>query len=457
MFLILLISLFFLNYSPILASESNIFGLHLTQTSDIHQVAPIINSSQGDWGYLTIVARLDQLNVSTWQEFFDNCRKYHLIPIIRLGTLMDNDYWKTPTMGNIDTFVDFFSKLNWPVKTRYIQPFNEINHASEWGGGVDINNFVDIFIYTSQKFKSNNSDYFILSSPLDLAAPEKPPQFKSAANVYQEIYTYNPEYFNSFDGLATHSYPNHGYIGRPSDTGQHSIRGFLWEQKFINSLGVNRTYPIFITETGWPHREGELQERKFYTSKTTAKLLIDALNIWTSFPQVKAVTPFIYNYPYEPFDHFSWVNKNGQLYPEYQQIVEMPKNKNSPQQVTSYKIIHHPLPWLIFPNKEYVGEITLQNTGQSIWGETKFCLNPITSPNVTLDSLCLGDGTVLPNQSTKLSYKFKISDENIDSTYLGWENLGKFEIGVITGNPVIYQPKENFLQKILINFQQLFI
>lgn len=457
MFFLALFCLFFLNYSPILASESNIFGVHITQTSDLAKVAPIVNSSQGDWGYVTIVVRLDQLEKNTWQEFFDNCRKYHLIPIIRLGTLMEKDYWKTPTLGNIDTFVDFFNQLNWPTKTRYILPFNEINHATEWGGGVDIKNFVDMFIYTSQKFKSASSDYFILSSPLDLATPEKPPQYKSASAVYQEINAYNPKYFESFDGLASHSYPNHGFVGTPSDTGQHSIRGFVWEENFIRSLGINKTYPIFITETGWPHREGESLQTNFYTAKTTAQLLAEAINIWSTYPQIKAVTPFIYNFPYEPFDHFSWVDKSEKLYPEYQPLVDMPKTKNSPIQITSYQIIHHPLPWLIFGNKEYVGEITLKNTGQSIWGETKFCLNPVTSKNVTLDSLCIGNDTILPNATIELSYKFKISDEKVDSTYLGWENLGKFEIGVITGNPVIYQPKENFFQKFLINIQQLFI
>jgi len=455
MFFIALISLFFLNYSPILASPRNIFGVHLTQTSDIHQASKIINSSGGDWGYTTIVARLDQLDKNTWQEFFNNCRTYHVIPIIRLGTIMEKDYWKRPVPENIDTFANFFNELNWPQKIRYIQPFNEINHSSEWGGEVELKSFVDIFTYTHDKFKSLNQDYFILSAPLDLAAPEKPPLYKSADNVYREIYNYNPLYFDSFDGISSHSYPNHGFVGLPSDSGRHSIKGFVWEQNFINSLGISKTYPVFITETGWPHREGESADKKFFTSKTTAKLLTEALQIWQSYPQVMAVSPFIYNFPYQPFDHFSWVDKSETLYPEYQQLIDLPKTKNIVSQTTSYQIIKHPLPWLIFPNKEYLGEITLKNTGQSIWGETKFCLKPISSPNITLDSLCLGDAKVLPNESTKLFYKFKINSDIVKSAYLGWEELGKFEIGLINGNPIIYQSKENFIQKIVSNIKSI--
>lgn len=443
---------------PILASERNLFGLHLTQVSDIHNAAKIINSADGDWGYVTIVIRLDILDHNTWQDFMDNCRKYHLIPIIRLGTLMQNDYWKRPSNEDINNLVTFLNDLNWPIKTRYIIPFNEINHDSEWGGEVDIKSFADTFVFTSQAFKSKNPDFFILSTPLDLAAPEKPPTHKSAANVYQEIFLYNPQYFNSFDGLASHSYPNHGYIGTPKDTGQHSIRGYQWELDYIRSLGINKDYPVFITETGWPHREGESTKNNYYTSKTSASFLLQAYSIWQSDPRIFAATPFIYNFPNTPFDHFSWIDKTETLYPAYQQVVDQPKSKNIPSQITSYKITQHPLPWLIFPDREYTGEITLQNTGQSIWGETKFCLNPETSANVQLNALCLGDETVLPGQSAKLAYKFKIAPtEKTESTYLGWENLGKFELGIITGNPVIYQPKENFFQRLIRTVNSFFI
>ena len=75
MFIFCLLILFFLNINPILASERNLFGLHLTQTADLISAKEIINSSGGDWGYVTIVIRTDQLDKNTWQDFFDNCRK----------------------------------------------------------------------------------------------------------------------------------------------------------------------------------------------------------------------------------------------------------------------------------------------------------------------------------------------------------------------------------------------
>jgi len=316
LFLITVYCLLFTDY--VFAESKNIFGLHLTQPSDITSAAAIINSSGGDWGWVTIVIRLDQLDRPTWQDFFDHCRRLHLIPVIRLATRIRSDgSWDRPQLSDIDSLANFLHSLNWPIQIRYILPFNETNHGSEWGGEADVKNFADTIIYTYQKFKSFDQNYFILSSPLDLAAPEKPPLFKSAPNVYREIYLYRPEFFQSFDGLASHSYPNHGFVGTPTDTGQHSIRGYSWELDYLKNLGINRSLPVFITETGWPHREGQSPDNRFYTAQTSADFFSEALKIWQQDPRITAVTPFIYNYSQPPFDHFSWLDPNQSLYSSF--------------------------------------------------------------------------------------------------------------------------------------------
>ena len=382
---------FFLNYSPILASERNIFGIHLTQTGDIESASKIINSTSGDWGYATIVIRTDQLNHQTWQEFFDKCRKLHVIPIIRLATIMDHESWKRPSVSDIDNLANFLDSLNWPTTKRYVIFFNEINHASEWGGQVDIKSFVDLSIYSYQKFKSLNPNFIILSTPLDLAAPNQKDQLKSAADTFREIYLYKPEYFNNIDAIANHYYP------------QNSPRDYIWELNFLKNLGVNKTYPIYITETGWPHREGESKNNRFYLADTVANLFIKYINIWSQDPRITAITPFIYNYPYEPFDHFSWVDKNEILLPAFQKIVNLSKPKNNPPQITSYEVITNRLPFIILTDTEYLGEIILKNTGQSIWGETNFCLPPESTQNVVIDQICTTNNYIYPNQTEKFS------------------------------------------------------
>ncbi len=447
MFWLIFLLLFFLSPQPILASDFNSFGLHLTQPSDIDQAATIINSSGGDWGYATITIRGDQLDKNVWQDFFNKCRQLHIIPIIRLATVMENNSWQIPTTDNIDQLAIFLNSLNWPMIPQYIIPFNEVNHAKEWGGGVDIKTFTDLFIYTSQKFKSLNPNFFILSSPLDLAAPQNPPLSLSAANVYRQIYQYNPQYFDSFDGLASHSYPNYGFIGLPGDQHAHSIKGYAWELNFIKNLGINKTYPVFITETGWPHREGVSKNNRYYTVKTSAEFLKQALNIWGQDTRVKAVTPFIYNYPDYPFDHFSWLKKDGSLYPEYQAIINLPKKKNNPQQITAFEVYRLNLPLLIFSQKTQHGNIHLKNTGQSIWGETQLCLHNESSPNISTQNLCTDTQLIQPGRIQKLNFTFTINSY-LENTYLKWQDTPEYPIKALNPNSSLYHPKDSFLSQL---------
>lgn len=458
MFFIFLLIFSLLFNSHILASD-NIFGLHLSQTEDIHQVKSIINSQNGDWGWITVVIKTDQLDKNTWQDFFDNCRKYHIIPIIRIATIGEKDYWKRPEYSDIDGIVSFLNSLNWPSKEQHIILFNEINHGNEWGGEVNIKDFTDKSFYAAKKFKETNPNFFILSSALDLAAPEKLPQFKSAENVYKEIISINPNYFDQIDALASHSYPNHGFIGTPKDTGRHSINGYKWELDLLKKLGVKKELPVFITETGWPHREGLKPQNNFYTTKTTSQFLIEAFNLWSLDPKIKAVTPFIYNYCQEPFDHFSWLNVDGNLFPEYKVLIDLPKKQNNPDQITKYQLEKINIPFLIFENNEYSGEIILKNTGQSIWGEKRFCLNPKSSPNIITTEICSDNNLVYPSQYKIFKFKFTVNKlENYqDKTFISWGDLDDFEIKKFTKESTIYHPEENLFKRILNSFKSFFI
>jgi len=127
----------------------------------------------------------------------------------------------------------------------------------------------------------------------------------------------------------------------------------------LKKLGVKKDLPVFITETGWPHREGVKKQNTFYTTKTTSDFLIEALDLWEKDSLVKAITPFIYNYCQEPFDHFSWLSANGNLYPEYQKLIDLTKGQNDPEQIVSYEFQKINIPFLILENNHYDGEITL--------------------------------------------------------------------------------------------------
>ncbi|MBP9817735.1 hypothetical protein KBC75_03185 [Candidatus Shapirobacteria bacterium] len=458
--LFLLLTSYFLP-QDVFASSKNIFGLHLTQPSDLTPASKIINSSNGDWGWVTIVIRTNQLDRNVWQDFFDQCRTLHLIPIVRLATIVDGSNWKKPDISDIDNLASFLNSLNWPTTTQHLILFNEINHAAEWGGILDPKGYADLSLYAIDKFKSLNSNFFILSSGLDLASPDLG-DFMSASTIYQQIYAYKPEYFDKIDGIASHSYPNHGFIGTPADTGQHSIRGYIWELNYLKKLGVTKDLPIFITETGWPHREGIDRHNGFYTTDTTAKFLATAFKIWGEDPRIKAVTPFIFNYPSVPFDHFSWLDSDEKMYPSYQTVIDLPKPKNTPEQTTTFEVVQNILPFLITPDTETGGRIILKNTGQSIWGETlktTFCLNPQSTQNVTLDAICTSNDKVLPGQTASFDYKLKIdsSADKPERTIIGWIGLPEYEITPLNSSATIYSPKDNLFNFIIRYFKSLFI
>jgi len=460
--LFFIIIIFVFSIKGILASDQNIFGLHLTQTSDIYDASKIINSSGGDWGWATIVIRMDQMDRNTWQDFFDNCRKYHIVPILRIATIQDQGNWAKPKKEMIDQIAAFLNSLNWPTKTQYIILFNEVNHAQEWGGGLNPQEYADIAIYASQVFKEKNKNFFILSAALDLASPDKSPEFLSAATFYKQILNLNKNFFDYIDGIASHSYPNHGFIGKPTDTGQHSVHGYSWELDYLKNLGISKTFPVFITETGWPHREGESKNNKFFTSQTTSDFLLVALSNWRKDNRVKAVTPFIYNYPYEPFDNFSWLDVNANLYPQYQKLIDLKKDKNTPQQIFSFQFISIDLPLLIFPNKEYRAELILKNNGQSIWGEQKKCLLPQTTEFLKTSPICLGaNKKILPGGSETIQFSFKIDQPNKQllpqNHILSWENIPKYEITSFNPAANIYHPKTGITEKFSYLFNKYLI
>src|SRR3989344_2545451 len=123
-----------------LAVPNNKFGVHILFPDELKDARTLVNSENGDWGYVTIPIQATDKDIVKWQKFMDDAKELHLIPIVRLST--EGDYfntnvWRKPTEADILDFANFLNSLNWPVKNRYITVFNEVNRANEWGGQVN--------------------------------------------------------------------------------------------------------------------------------------------------------------------------------------------------------------------------------------------------------------------------------------------------------------------------------
>src|SRR6266403_1297570 len=115
-----------------LAHPNNKIGIHILFTTEIPQAAKLINSNGGDWGYVTIPIQSTDRDRKKWQSFMNTCKKYHVIPLIRLATegdFTDTAVWRKPQMNDIIDFATFLNSLSWPTQNRYIIIFNEVNRA----------------------------------------------------------------------------------------------------------------------------------------------------------------------------------------------------------------------------------------------------------------------------------------------------------------------------------------
>jgi len=364
-------------YDPTSVSN-NKFGIHIENSSDLQDAAHLVNSTGGDWGYITLVIQKNQRDINTWQKVFDQARRAHLIPIVRIATqgVGDGSTWEKPSTDEIDGWISFFDSLNWVIKNRYIIIGNEPNQAKEWGGFVNPKEYGEYLIVISSKLKADNPDYFVLPAGFDASAPNSKDTMDEAtflSNMLKDV----PDALKYVDGWSSHSYPNPNFTGSETDTGRGSISTYKWELGLLSSLGVNKELPIFITETGWAHTTDDPKTRAFLNPDSLGDKFKYAFeNVWND-KRVVAVTPFILSYTDGLFAQFSWKQSAGKFYKFYDDVATLTKPSGRPQQETSGEIMALFIPPFLGSNQTFWGIALAKNTGQSIWknGELSLMLD----------------------------------------------------------------------------------
>lgn len=355
--------------------SNNIFGIHIIDANDLEDAARLLNSSGGDWGYVTIVIREDDRDTNKWQQTFDKMRELRLIPIVRLATKPQGPAWKKPTIEDADSWMKFLSSLNWVVQNRYVILFNEPNHANEWGASVNPSEYAKIARAFRDSLKGNSEDFFVLPAGFDVSAPNGSGTM-DAGQFFEGMEKAVPGIFRSFDGWTSHSYPNPGFSGSPQASGRMSIRSFQWELSSLSKFGVRQNLPVFITETGWVHKEGlpagrQGKENKVLgiTSETVGEFFKLAFNSAWRDQRIVAVTPFVLNYQDKPFDTFSWrKHDSAEFYSQYEIVQALAKEKGEPEQVhNSWFASLDGVPQKLVTGSSYSIFVLFKNTGQSIW------------------------------------------------------------------------------------------
>lgn len=342
-----------------LSFSNNRFGIHISSENDFDKASELVNSNGGDWGYVTFVIRQDEIHQKRWQTAFNKLRELHLIPIVRVATIQKEGVWEKPDVNDIDEWVSFFQSLNWVTQNRYVIIGNEVNHAKEWGGDIDPFAYADYYTEFYKQLKMVNNDYFVLPAALDNSAPNS--KTTMSADIYlKKILEKQANFGDMLDGWNSHSYPNPGFSGDPSDTGRISIRSYQWELTILADLGIKKDLPIFITETGWIDGD-KLDETKVADYMTQA-----FRNVWTD-SHIVAITPFILNYSQEPFSSFSWIRSDHTNKKVFEAVKGLTKIRGIPLQKVSGELSTIFVPPLFKVSDTKIGVAVAKNTGQSIW------------------------------------------------------------------------------------------
>ena len=400
--------LFFVNTNTANAVEdplivtNNKFGIHIVDTNDIESAASLVNTSGGDWGYVTLIITEEERDQKRWQEVFNKMRRLHLIPIVRIATKQEENGWKKFTPEESESWTSFLNSLNWVVKNRYVIIGNEPNHSKEWGGEVNPKEYANVLKGFSISLKNASSDFFILPAGLDASAPDDN-SHQSEVSFLKEMISSQPDIFDHIDAWTSHSYPNPNFSGSENDTGKGTIKTYEWEIEKLKELGVEKEFPIFITETGWTHDEyGNVNNEDSLGQKYTK-----AFNeIWDNEKMV-AVTPFILNYIDEPFSVFSWKNKNGEFYPFVDDVKIINKITGTPTQVTSGEVKYLLTPRIVKTNTRFTGVLFLKNTGQSIWEQGEISIEYSSDLPVSFSL----PHDVEPNRFVYIPLEFNSGDE----------------------------------------------
>ena len=300
-------------YSPG-SVPNNRYGVHILDPMEIEQAGKLVNSSGGSWGYVTVPIRSNDLNYSKWFTFFQKCRDLQLIPIIRLSTYPDQKVWFEPDVYDLVDFANFLDQMPWPTQNRYIVLFNEPNHHSEWGGRVDPLSYVHLLLDAKPIFKSRSEDFFLLTAGFDMSAPNSATSM-DALTYYRQMTAYQPNWYDSIDGLSVHAYPNPAFSSPISSTSRYGLKSYTYEQKLLTSFGFPAK-PLFVTETG------SLRPENFYPSGISTVLMSD--------PQIVAITPFILFAGSPDFAGFSLLDKEHNPKASYLSLQYMPKIAGSP-------------------------------------------------------------------------------------------------------------------------------
>ena len=313
------------NTFPTWGTPNNKFGMYINaDPNQIGEVAPLINSNGGDWGWVLVPMDVRQRDASLWQSIFETCKAHHIKPLIQLFNNNTCDVNEMDFPG----LAGFFNELSWPTKHLYVGVFNEVNAKDYWCEKLAPEEYAVVLNTAIDSFKSVNPNFFLMPAAFNSSC-RSGPRYLDEEDFLLRMNAAAPGIFGKIDGWANHAYPQPEFSGDfynpPSWYGvRDQIENYKWEMGLLSRhFGVSGL-PIFITETGWAHKGGSLPKKEYKHSSVTARYFDDAYrNHWLLNNQIVAILPFVWYKPDAP--NFNWRREDGSFYPQYDVVMSFPK------------------------------------------------------------------------------------------------------------------------------------
>lgn len=312
-------------YDP-LEKPNNFFGIHILFPSELNEASNLVNSTDGQWGYVTIPIQTTDKDLKKWQIFMDEAREKKLIPIVRLATeplYSNTSVWRKPDEADIIDFANFLNSLEWPVENRYVIIYNEVNRFDEWGGEApNPQRYGELLSFAYDTFKRRSGDFYIIMGGLDNASPNDRVKYMDNLVFIREMLASNPDLVSKMDGFSSHSYPNPAFSQPPSSTKQVGTATYKYEYDLLNQ-NTDRKIPAFITETGWI--SDNLSDERVSSYYNTAYK-----DVWgQDKDKIVAITPFLLNSTGGQFENFSFI-VNGEKSMHYESTKNIGKTSGAP-------------------------------------------------------------------------------------------------------------------------------
>ncbi len=286
--------------SPLQAQAANVpIGFHLLDPFEL-SLAETYRLSDEPL-YVTVPWSIYDRRRNVWENFFREAQAANVRPIIRWVTEFKDGVWTIPSRKDIVEAAHFMSSLS-GLNERIVVLFNEPNHAVEWGGEVNPEDYAELALFAAQWLKTEPVSYIVLPAGLDADAPNAETTMESFRYI-DKMYETEPQLFEVIDAWTSHSYPNPGFSGSAYDTGKNSLRGYEWELTHLEQLS-GRDFDVYITETGWKSG-GKSTWTLNRNYAQFVKMLEDN-------PRIKAVTVFLLRGSNGPFEEFSLLDSENQ-------------------------------------------------------------------------------------------------------------------------------------------------